>query len=473
MRNGVGIILILGLLQGCLVGPDYRQPEAELPDAWHQELTRGLATGEADLQTWWTVFSDPLLDSLIDRATEGNLDLRVALGRIMEARAFRGIATGQLLPDVDAIGTEQRVRTSEQVLESLAPPQDRVDTFYQAGIDSFWEMDVWGRIERSIESEDARLRASIEDYRDVLVSLYAEVAATYVDVRSLQARIHFALGNIETQRGSLELTENRRDAGIGSDLEVSQAALNLARTESFIPVFRGLLAGAIHRLGVLLGEPPGTLYAELTGQVPIPGPPDEIVVGLPAELLRQRPDIRAAERELASQTARIGVATADLYPTFSLVGTFTVEAFDADSVFDSGSKAYGFGPALRWNLFDGGRVRNRIRVEEARTEQALARYEQTVLRGFEDLENAMVDYVEESERRDALLRSVVAARKSVELVNTLYRTGLTDFQNVLDMERTLFEQEDQLADSEGLVSKNLIRIYKALGGGWAPPTTTP
>jgi NodT family efflux transporter outer membrane factor (OMF) lipoprotein len=367
----------------------------------------------------------------------------------------------------------ERTRLSDNVTAAVPPPGDRVDTFYQAGLDSFWEIDLWGRIRRSIQSEDASLQASIEDYRDVLVSLYAEVASTYVDVRSLQARIRFALGNVKTQRGSLKLTEDRRDAGIGSDLEVSQAELNLARTESFVPILRALLAATIHRLGVLLGDPPNALYAELAPDAPIPQPPDEILLGLPAELLRQRPDIRRAERELASETARIGVATADLYPTFSLVGTFTVEALAADNVFSSGSKAYGFGPALRWNLFDGARVRNRIRVEEARTEQELARYEQTVLRALEDTENAMVDYVEESDRRDALVRSVVAARKAVKLVNTLYKIGLTDFQNVLDMERSRFVQEDQLAESEGLVTKNLVRIYKALGGGWASATTAP
>jgi NodT family efflux transporter outer membrane factor (OMF) lipoprotein len=469
----LAMLLGLSLLSGCLVGPDYRQPEPEMPDLWHQDLVRGLATGEADLRTWWEVFDDPVLGTLIGRATQGNLDLQEAVGRILEARAFRGIATGEQLPDVDGIGTIQRTRESEEVLGVVPPSVDRTDTFYETGLDSFWEIDLWGRIRRGVQSTDASLQASIEDYRDVLVSLYAEVATTYVDVRSLQARILFALGNVETQRGSLKLTEDRRDAGIGSDLEVSQAALNLATTESFVPTFRALLAAAIHRLGVLLGDTPSALYAELTPEAPIPEPPAEIVLGLPAELLRQRPDIRGAERELAAQTARIGVATADLYPTFSLGGTFTLAAFDADGVFDSGSTAFGFGPSVRWNLFDGGRVLNRIRVEDARTEQALARYERTVLRGLEDIENAMVSYVQESERRDALFRSVIAARKAAELVDTLYRTGLTDFQNVLDMERSLFEQEDQLAESEGFVSKNLIRIYRALGGGWASTTTSP
>jgi NodT family efflux transporter outer membrane factor (OMF) lipoprotein len=453
------VALVLVLLPACAVGPDYTRPDTPAPDAWHQQATRGLADGKADLRTWWTVLNDPVLNGLIERATAGNLDLQEALARILEARAFYGIARGERFPDIDGAGTEQRTRTSEEVLAATAPPGKRTDTFYQAALDSFWEIDLWGRITRSIESADASLQASIESYRDVLVSL--------------QARIRFAVGNAETQRGSLKLTEDRRDAGIGSELEVSQAALNLAATQSFIPSLRAALARSIHRLGVLLGESPSSLYAELLPDGPIPAPPEEILVGLPTELLRQRPDIRRAERELAAQTAEIGVATAALYPTFSLVGTFALESFRASEWLERKSLAHGFGPAFRWNLFDGGRVRNAIRVEDARTEQAIARYEQSVLDALEEVENAMVSYVQESDRRDALARAVAAARKSVELVNTLYRTGLTDFQNVLDMERSLFEQEDALAESEGLVTQALIRIYKALGGGWAPATTAP
>jgi NodT family efflux transporter outer membrane factor (OMF) lipoprotein len=233
-----------------------------------------------------------------------------------------------------------------------------------------------------------------------------------------------------------------------------------------------LLIQTINRLGVLLGEHPGTLHDELVQQGSIPKPPEQTAVGLPVELLRQRPDIRQAERELAAQTALIGVAKADLYPSFSLFGTFEVAANDfSDAVSYSKSRMHSFGPSFRWNIFDGGRVRNQIRVEDARTEQALARYEQTVLNALEDVENAMVSYVREKERMGILERSVNAAQKSVELVRVLYVNDLTDFQNLLDMERTLFVQQDQFADSEGMVSKNLIRIYKALGGGWDSVTT--
>ncbi len=453
-------------LAGCAVGPEYRAPEPETPDRWHQELVRGLETGEADLRTWWRVFGDPTLDSLIERAAAGSLDVREAIARIDEARALLGIARGEFAPDVDGTGTAQRTRDSEAVLGVVIPPGDRTDTFYGSGFDSFWELDVWGRIRRSVESAGATYEATNEDYRDVLVSLYADIASAYVDVRTFQARIESALSNVEAQRGTLQLTRDRLDAGIGNELDVSQAQLNLASTESSVPPLRQALAAAIHRVGVLLGQPPASLHAELGQPAPTPGPSREIVIGLPAELLRQRPDIRRAERLLAAQNARIGVATAALYPSFSLVGSFGVESFAADDLFDSGSTAYGFGPTFRWNLFDGGRVRNAIRAEEADTQQSLLRYERSVLRALEDLENSLVAYVQESERRDALQRAVEASRKSVRLVNVLYRNGLTDFQNVLDMERSQFEQEDLLAASRGLVSSNLIRIYRALGGGW-------
>jgi NodT family efflux transporter outer membrane factor (OMF) lipoprotein len=471
----VAIAGVALLLAGCLrVGPDYIPPPLETPDRWHRDLTRGLQSGDADLKTWWTLLGDPELIRLIERSAEGNLDLRAAVARVQEARAARGFATGQRFPDVDATGTIQKDRISGGVTDSFPPPprdQGRHNTFYSFGGDAFWELDLWGRIARSIEASDAGLQASIEDYRDVLVSLYAEVAATYVEVRALQERITYAESNVKTQSGSLQLTTDRRDAGIGSDLDVSQAEQNLARTEAFIPSLRIQLARSIHALGVLLGKHPGALYAELAPVAPIPGPADSVAVGVPVDVVRRRPDVRRAERFLAAQTAQIGVVTADLYPTFSFGGVFAIEAFDPP--FDAGNQAYNFGPSFRWNLFDGGRVRSQIRVEDAQTEEALANYEQTVLFALREVEDSMVAFVQEQERRDSLSRAASASRRAVDLVSTLYRTGLTDFQNVLDSQRTLFEQEDQLAQSEGLVTQNLISLYRALGGGWSPDTPAP
>ncbi len=473
LRLSLLLALSLMLFQGCFgigpkLGPDYKPPNLEMQDAWHQEITKGLADGKANLKTWWTVFNDPVLNRLIERAGNGNLELRVAYARIKEASAIRGIAAGERFPDLNATGDARRIRSPH----TLLPPttqRSRTDDFFKFGGEGSWEIDFWGRIDRSIESADASLEASMEDYRDILVVLYAEVSYNYVEVRALQDRIKYVRGNIETQRKSLQLTKDRFDAGLAPDLDVQQAELNLAKTESTLPTLQMLLVQTINRLGVLLGEHPGTLHEELEKPAYIPKQYDQITVGLPVELLRQRPDIRQAERKLAAQTALIGVAKADLYPSFSLLGTFEMAANDfSDAISYSKSRMHSFGPSVRWNIFDGGRVRNRIMVEDARTEQALNRYEQTVLTALEDVENAVVSYNQEEMRRGALERSVMAARKSTELVKTLYINGLTDFQNVQEMERFQFEQEDQFAESEGKVIQNLIRIYRSLGGGWDP-----
>ena len=468
--------LVLGLMQGCFgigpkVGPNYSPPELKMQDAWHQAITKGLGEGEANLQTWWNVFDDTVLNGLIERTGQGNLELKEAFASIKEARAQRGIAGGERFPDIDSTGGARRIRSPHTFLPPTTQ-KSRTDEFFKFGGEGSWEIDFWGRIDRSIESADASLAASVEDYRDVLVVLYAEVSTNYVEVRALQDRIKYVRGNIETQRKSLQLTKDRFDAGLAPDLDVQQAELNLARTESTLPALQMRLVQTINRLGVLLGEHPSALHDELGKPASIPKPTEQITVGLPVELLRQRPDIRQAERELAAQTALIGVAKADLYPSFSLFGTFEVAANDfSDVVSYSKSRMHSFGPSFRWNIFDGGRVRNQIRVEDARTEQALVRYEQTVLNALEDVENAMVSYIQEDVRREALERSVMAARKSVELVTTLYVNGLTDFQNVQEMERFQFEQEDQFAESEGQVIQNLISIYRSLGGGWHPEST--
>jgi NodT family efflux transporter outer membrane factor (OMF) lipoprotein len=479
-RPAAGLVSALLLLQGCMVGPDYVPPDTQMPDRWSQELSEGLSEGEADLRTWWTNLDDPTLDRLIDRAAAGNLDVKQAVARIRQARAQFGIATGEIAPSVDAEGQVQTSRISNNVSEGVAPPQSRTDTFYSLGLDASWEIDLWGRIRRNIESADASIGAQIDDFRDVLVVLYAEIADTYVQIRTLQARIVSALGNVQTQQGALQLTINRNRAGLAPDLDVRQAELNLATTQAFVPTLRAALAQSINRLAVLLGEFPSALQAEFEQSAPIPSPPAEIVVGLPAELLRQRPDIRQAERELAAQTAQIGVATADLYPTLSLSGAFAFESFSSSDLFQWKSRAFQIGPTVRWNIFDAGRIRQNIVLQEALTEEVLASYEQTVLSAVEEVESAIAAYVQEMQRREALERSVTAARASVSLVTTLYRSGLTDFQNVLDTQRSQFTQEDALAESRGLVVQDLIQLYQALGGGWgpapaqapAPPATT-
>jgi NodT family efflux transporter outer membrane factor (OMF) lipoprotein len=459
------IMSTIGLLASCAVGPDYIKTEPPTPDRWHQNMAKGLSEGQADLQTWWTVFDDPLLNDIIQRATKGNLDLKEAFARIQEARARRGFAKGQFYPDVNGGGTYFRARTSEAFVP-INTTQKVNENFAGVGMDGSWEIDAWGRIRRSVESADAGLQASVEDYRDTLVILYAEIASNYMEARTLQERIRFVKSNIGTQQGSLVITQARFKAELTSELDVHQAELNLARTESLLPRLEAQLVEAINRLGVLLGEYPSVLYDELIIAAPLPEPSPQTMVGLPSDIIRQRPDIRRAERQVAEQNAKIGVATADLYPAFGLGGTIGLAATTA--IFDEGNHTWSVGPFFRWNIFDGGRIRARINMEDARTQQAFVRYERTVLEALEDVENSMTGYVRELDRRAALNRSVIAAQKSVELVSIQYKTGLTDFQNVLDMERSLFEQQDFWALSRGLVIQNVIGIYRSMGGGWQP-----
>ncbi len=450
---------------GCAVGPNYTAPDPRMPDAWHQDLVRGLDRGEANLQTWWTLLDDPVLTRLIDQAARHNLGLQGAAARVAEARARRGVARGAWFPTLGAAFSYARSQFSQE----LAPPLGgNANDVFSTGVDSSWEIDIFGRIRRSVESADASLEATVEDYRDVMVTVLAEVALTYVDARTQQERIRYTEQNIETQRGSLDLTRARFKAGLVGELDVQQALENLSSTEAFLPQLEAALSRSIHALGVLLGEHPNALFAELTPPGPIPLPPDEILVGVPTDVLRQRPDIRAAERSLSASTARIGAATADLYPRLSLLGTFAFDALDAAKLFTGDASAFSVGPSIRWNLFDGGRVRANIDAEDAITQQALVVYEQTILDALLEVEDAMVDYARESERMDALERSAAAAEAAVNLVTTLYRTGLTDFQNVLDTERSQFVRQDELANSQGVVTQNLIRIYKSLGGGWSP-----
>ena len=462
------VFFLVLALQGCNpVGPDYRQPVTQMPDVWQQKAVKGLASGEADLETWWEVFDDPVLDGLIERASGGNLNLEQALYRVEQARADLSFSTGKLYPQIDAVGDYQRLRLSDGGTFGVDGGNPGNINMHNLGVDSVWEIDVFGRIRRAIESSEGSLGASVEDYRDVLVSLYGEVAFNYIEFRTLELRIKLANANIDLQKKTLKLTEDLFKAGIVPQLDVQQANLNLATTESAIPPLRFGKTAAANRLAVLAGLMPGALNELLQKEYTLPKLPGRVVVDLPVELLRQRPDIRRAERNLAAQTPLIGAATAELYPVFSLTGTFIYQSQQLRTLVNRSNRTYSFGPTFGWNLFDGDRIRSRIRFEEALTAEVFASYKNTILVAMEEVENSMTAYVEEFDRKDALKRSVDASKESVDLVETLYKTGLTDFQNVLDMQRSLFSQQDQLAESQGKLIQSLIMIYKSLGGGWA------
>jgi NodT family efflux transporter outer membrane factor (OMF) lipoprotein len=470
-KNSFVFIVLLVALFGCTVGPDYEPPEfeQEVPDAWKSAAAEEIEATGSPLETWWTTLNDPKLVELIHEARLSNLSVLTAAARVREARARLGIATGQYYPDVVLDGSYTRQQPSEN--SQQIPFPGAADTFdlYDLGVGFQWEIDVFGRLRRGAESARAGLEASIEDYRDVMVVLMADVAANYVEIRTLQDRIKYGRANVDAQAESLQLTRDRFDAGLSPLTDVTQAEYNLANSQAAIPRLEAGLQAAVNRLAVLLGKPPGAVDDLLTGESQIPDPTEDLTLGLPADLLRRRPDIRTAERQLASQTALIGVAKADLYPTFSLAGVLALQSLDGSNFFESESTTWSLVPGLRWNIFTAGKVRNNIRVQEARTEQLLFAYERTVLFALDEVESTMVAYEREKVRRDRLFEAVDASQRTVDLVRTQYMSGLTDFLNLLDAQRTLANQQDSWAESEGQVVQNLIALNRALGGGWTPP----
>jgi multidrug efflux system outer membrane protein len=455
--------LLLALAASCTVGPDYRAPEIATLPAGYRENDAALTAETADLARWWQQLGDPLLDRLVERAAQQSLDLKEALARVNELRALRGATAAELWPTVDARAGYQRRTDSENTpFGSFATSYDR----YTAGADVSWEIDLWGRVQRSVEAADADLQAEVETMRGVLVSVIGEVAANYVQLRSLQERVTIAQSNLQLQQRTLALVEARFASGLVTERDVAQARANVAATRARVPALEISARAAENRLAVLLGMAPGALAAELVAAAPIPVPPVRVAVGVPSDVVRRRPDIRAAERQLAAETARVGVAEGDLYPRLSLLGTFGFESDDPDTLLERSSFTMGVGPDIRWNVFDAGRVRNRIAAQDARTQQALARWERTVLIAVEEVENAMTGFVREQVRVAHLAEAATQARRAAEVASAQYTAGLTDFQNVVDFERATAELEDQLTQSRAAITTNLVALYRALGGGW-------
>lgn len=474
MKRVLMLTIGLTLLVGCSVGPDYKPPATTMPSGYGA-ATQPSANETADLREWWTTFNDPTLNSLIDRATAQNLDLRLAAARIVEARAARGIANAGYYPTVDAIGSYRRIRDSQTAFNNGDDTNSGSFNFggaqaernlYEAGFDASWEIDVFGAVRREVESADADIQASIEGQRDVYVTLLGDVARNYIELRGRQRRLAITRANLKSQQETLDLTRARFNAGMVGELDVARARALVDTTAAQIPLIQQNVKESIHRLGVLLGREPSSLLQELGAEGSIPVGASELPVGLPSDLLRRRPDIRRAERELAAQTARIGVATADLFPRFSLTGTFGLQSENGDDLFKSESIFFNWGPSVRWNLFNAGRTRSNIAVQNAREEQQLVLYEQTVLNSLEEVENALTSFQLEQNRRTSLASAVEANRRAVSLANDLYSRGLTDFLAVQESQRNLLSAEDQLALSEEQVSSNLVALYKALGGGW-------
>ncbi len=461
----LGALLLAVLFQsGCLVGPDYTAPEVKVPEKWRLPESALLVPAESDIRSWWKVFQDPMLTSLINEAAASNLDLKVAVARVKEARARLGVARGELLPAVDATGSATRNLGSQNDVTPGGATYDR----YSGNLDASWEIDLFGRIRRSVEAAEADFQATQEERVGVMVTLYAEMATNYLQVRTIQARLATSVKNIKSQKEVLELTRVRFKNGLATGLDVSQAEQVLASSEAELPPLYNNLNQSINAVALLLAKPPGAVQDRLANPQPIPMLPAQVAVGVPLDIMRQRPDIRTAERQLAAATARIGQATADLYPSFSLTGSLGLAASDTSNFFSSGSRFYSFGPSFNWNLFAGGRIRAQIKVQDALTEQALLTYEQTVLTALQEVDNAATGFFQQTRRVNALYQSVKAARRTLKLSLSLYKEGLKDFQSVLDAQRSLFEADNQLAQAKGELTTNLVQLYKALGGGWRP-----
>jgi len=433
-------------------------------------MAGGETNSSASVAMWWNNFNDPELNSLIERAVKSNLDLMIAAARVREARAQYRVTSADLWPTVGTSASYERQRQSKNqpIIGAFPLPKSLPfeNNVYQAGFDASWEIDVFGGTRRATEAARAEVAGAEFGRRDTLVTLLGEVARNYVEARGYQRQLTIARQNIKAQEEALDITQNRFTNGLTSNLDVQQAATLLATTRAEIPTLETSLQTSIHRLGVLLAQPPGALLTELSAIQPIPAAPPEVPVGLPSDLLLRRPDVQRAERELAAATAQIGVAKADLFPKFSLTGAAGFQSVSVSDWFTSGSKFWSLGPTVQWNVFDAGRIRANVKVKNARQEQALASYEKTVLASFEDVENALVAYAKEQVRRRSLEDAVKSSQESLRLANQLYSNGLANFINVLDAERSLYQAQDQLVQSDRTVSTNLISLYKALGGGW-------
>ncbi len=455
---GVGILALL-TLSGCLtvVGPDYHAPK--LPETGVQS-TNELYT--AGLECWWTTLKDPELTVMVEESLQNNHDLKSAVAAVRAARARLGIEKAALGPQMNGVGNYMRNRSSDEVTRT-----GEYD-LYHTGFDASWEIDLFGGTHRSVEAAVASLEAQDANRADVQVSLAAETAQSYVLLRAYQQRLRVACGNLDLQQNTFNLLQSRFDSGLSDELALLQSRYNLESTRATIPQLKTGVEQSLNALAILTGVMPGTLHERLNADGKIPVADDQSVIGIPADLLRRRPDVRRAERELAAQTARIGAATADLYPKFTLTGSIGIESLHLDSFGDSGTQFYSFGPGIRWALFRSGSIRQNIKVQEAKQEQYLSVYEKTILIAVQETRNALTGFRNEQLRIKALDAAVSAARTATERAEDQYKNGLKDFENVLDSQRSLLTYEDQLVQSRSSITLNLIRLYKALGGGWKP-----
>lgn len=468
------------LISACMkVGPDYSPPPTTVAPEWIEASDERLSSRPADYRDWWKAFDDLALGRIIDAAYRENFSLKIAAARVLEARAQLGIAIGGLFPQrQQATGSLSFIRSSES---SAAGAASRASSAQGGGQNSFWqnqlelnaawEIDFWGRFSRAVEAADASLNASLADYDSALVSLTADAATLYIQIRTLEKRLDIAHQNLDLQRESLRIAEARFSGGASSERDLAQAETLLFNTQAGIPILEAQLRQAKNALSVLIGLPPCDLAEFLEGHREIPAPPPYVSTGIPADLLRRRPDIRGAELQAAAQSARIGVAKADLYPAFSLTGSIGLQAStigraQLSDIFKAGALSATGGPSFQWNILNYGTITNNVRVQDARFQALLLAYRDAVLKAQKEVEDSLAGFLRTQENSDYLARSAAAAKRSADLALIQYQQGSTDYTTVLIAQQALLAAQDSLAASMGSISTNLVALYRALGGGW-------
>ena len=464
----VAAVIVAGAVAaGCGVKHAYVAPTPSVPAAWNVTAPRPAEGGEEALAAWWRAFGDPQLTSFVTRAVTGNLDVRTALSRVREARASMRAARGPLRPTVDASASARVSGTGSDAVIGGTTQQ------YSLGLDAGWELDLFGGIQSGVDAAAATADARAADLQDVLVSLAAEVALDYIDVRSTQQRLEIARSNVGLQEQTLDLTRLRQQAGLGTDLEVQQALSSVETTRAQIASLEAGVERAVHALSVLLAHPPRGLAEELAAPGPIPSAPLSVAVGVPADIIRRRPDVRGAERQLAAQAAQVNVARADLYPTFRLAGSIGLESLSVAKVLLPGASFWSATPSASTRLFNRRQLRENLVVQGERETQAAVTYELRVLGALQDVEDSLTSLTQEDVRRGHLSAAADAAQQAADLSLQLYTAGLRDFRDVLDNQRSLLTLQDSLVTSTASVSTDLVRLYKALGGGWSAESLVP
>lgn len=474
----VAALLIVGT-GGCEVGPNYRPPSISVPGQFSPATQPTTQPAQVDLARWWQTFHDATLDGLVARGIAANFDVRLAESRVRQARAQVQYAAAGLFPTANGLGSFERIQASNNLSNSAVSPGLGTGTtagtslftggttnFYQAGFDAAWELDVFGGTRRQIESAQASQQAQIEARRNALVTLTSEVANDYVMLRGYQEELKIARDNAQAQRHTLELQKMKLNVGLATALTIAQAEAQVATTESAIPPLRTMAEQMVEALAVLLDMPPDILRKDLGTWAALPVGPEAIPPGLPSELVRRRPDIRQAERQLAAATANIGAATAQLFPQFNLTGSLGLESVELQELANRSSLFGAAGPSVSWRIFDAGQILANIRIQNEMQKQALVQYRQSVVQAMSDVNSALTAFYQEQAHRRLLETAVSANRRSVDLSLQLNKAGVVDFLNVLTAQLSLYQSQDQLAQSQQTVSTDLIALYKALGGGW-------